>query len=85
MLLMIWGGSRLRLFKRYQIHFLGLGVPHDQLRGCQQNSHNNFRVFSNEIHPHAYIKGSCVHDDAGVLQSKTFQNNLDLVLPFAVR
>ena len=84
MLLMIWGGTPLRLFKRYQIPLLGLRVPHDQLRGCKQNSHNNFRVFSNKIHPNAYIKGSRVHDDAGVLQSRTFQKDLNLFLPFAV-
>ena len=84
MLLMTSGGPPLGLFKRYQVHLLGLGVPQDQLRGCNQNSHNVFRVLSNTIHPNAYIKGSRVHDDACVLQSKVSQDNLDFLFPLVV-
>ena len=84
MLLMIWGGSSFRLFKRYPVHLLGLRVPHNQLRGCKPTSRNNLRVFFNNIHPNAYIKGSRVHDHAGVLQPKTFQNDLNFFPPFAV-
>ena len=58
-------------------HLLGLG-------GCKKYSYNNFRGFPNKIHPNAYIKGTRVHDDAGVLQPKTFQNALDCFLPFTV-
>ena len=84
MLLMIWGACPLRFFRRYLVHLLGLGVPHHQLRGCKQHSDNTFRVFSNTIHPNAYIKVIRVHDNEGVLQPKTFQNDLDCLLCPAV-
>ena len=85
MLLMNWGDSLLTFFKRYQVQLLGLEDRQDQLRGCQKNSHNNFRVFLNKKHPNAYIiSGTGGHDDAGVLQPKTFQNDLDLLLSSAV-